>query len=187
MKTRCSKLVRSLAVLGWAGWRKKRVIEAVTQAKRMGSPRWAIVWSSLWLVSCAHTNHYSEPALPQEAGAILEATIPVWIVSVDGEKVSGFGMRDRKRLRITPGSHVIEVAYAQHKPVVGVMPPPEEAAVPNLGETIAYVTQPHAIRFTSRPAKVSIGAERGRTYVISAQIEGSQWKPSVAEYETLSR
>src|SRR5215470_6969082 len=65
-----------------------------------------------FIVSCAHEKMYSGPTLPDEQLATLEATTPMWLVSVDGHHMSSFGLHDTVRVKIVPGSHNVEVSYS---------------------------------------------------------------------------
>ena len=56
---------------------------------------------------------YTGPNLRAEQTAILEATVPIWIVSIDGEKVSSLSLHDSTSVKLLPGSHVVEVAFQQ--------------------------------------------------------------------------
>jgi hypothetical protein len=146
-----------------------------------------ILLSSLLLVSCAHTKKYSEPALPEGEAAFLEANIPVWIVTVDGLRVSTFGLKDRKQLRIAPGSHVVTVAYAQETSYVGVMPPAERLGFPSPPDIGEWLSQPGTVRASSQEVELDFVAECGRTYVVSARVEGVHWMPKIAEHENHDR
>ena len=63
------------------------------------------------LVSCAHTPRYAEPNVPQDGLTVLEWAAPVWIVALDGQSVSSSVFNDRNRVRVSPGTHSVEVAY----------------------------------------------------------------------------
>src|SRR5262249_21384883 len=62
--------------------------------------------------SCAHEKMYSGPTLPDDRLATLEATTPMWLVTVDGHHMSSFGLHDTVRVKILPGSHDVEVSYS---------------------------------------------------------------------------
>src|SRR5262249_996610 len=62
-------------------------------------------------VSCAHEKMYSGPTLSDGQLATLEATTAMWLVSVDGHRISSFGLHDTVRVKILPGPHKAEVSY----------------------------------------------------------------------------
>lgn len=64
------------------------------------------------VASCAHEKMYPGPTLPDNQLATLEATAPMWLVSVDGHRLSSLGLHDAVRVKILPGPHNIEVAYS---------------------------------------------------------------------------
>jgi hypothetical protein len=66
----------------------------------------------VFTISCAHEKMYSGPTLPDDQLATLEATTPMWLVSVDGRHMSSFGLHDTVRVKILPGPHKVEVSYS---------------------------------------------------------------------------
>ena len=62
-------------------------------------------------MSCVHEKMYSGPTLPDDQVATIEATTPMWLVSVDGHHISSIGLRDTVRLKILPGPHSVQVSY----------------------------------------------------------------------------
>lgn len=61
-------------------------------------------WLLVLLVSgCAQTQYYTEPALRSDEAGILEAIVPVWIVSLDGQRVSYGATGDTRTLKISSG------------------------------------------------------------------------------------
>jgi len=56
---------------------------------------------------------YHEP--PPGGSATLTATAPVWIVSIDRQKVSGLGITGVRTYRVAPGEHLVELKYAGEK------------------------------------------------------------------------
>lgn len=72
----------------------------------------ALVISAL-IASCAHQKRYAAPNLGDEQTAILEARVPMWIVSIDGENVSSLSLHDTAFIKLLPGPHIVEVAFQQ--------------------------------------------------------------------------
>src|SRR5882762_921562 len=65
----------------------------------------------LTFAGCA--SGYREPSVPRSEMASVNATSPVWIVTIDGKKVSRAGITGHKQFHISAGHHVIEVQYSQ--------------------------------------------------------------------------
>ena len=65
---------------------------------------------------------YAGPTLSHEQIATLEAFAPVWIVSVDGGKVSSFSASGRTLVEVLPGTHRIELAYLENNDGSTVVP-----------------------------------------------------------------
>lgn len=66
---------------------------------------------TLLAISCVHEKMYSGPTLPDDQLATLEATTPMWLVSVDGRHMSSLGLHDTVRVKLLPGEHKVEVSY----------------------------------------------------------------------------
>jgi hypothetical protein len=112
---------------------------------------------------------YSGPTLPDEQLAILEATTPTWLVTVDGRKMSSFGLHDTVRVKILPGAHRVEVAYN------GMEMRTEVDRYGNFGRARqeTWSKKNYPITFTARA---------GYRYVAHpGRIGGSDWEPFVSE------
>jgi hypothetical protein len=111
----------------------------------------------LMLASCAHQKTYVAPDLGPEQTAILEAKVPIWIVSIDGEKVSSLSLHDSAFVKLLPGPHIIEVTFQQsdmrHVMVGGY---------PYLRRSRTYV---------KGPLKLRMLAQAGCKYIVDYKVE----------------
>jgi len=130
-----------------------------------------LVW---WVSACAATKDYTEPAWPENETAILEASVPVWIISLDGQRVSYDLNGDTKSIKVLPGDHVVQVSYSR----VEEVPPP--------------YSPPGSYLFTQRRTAHSNGyadlkftAKPGHTYSISSGRAGNKWAPSIHDFFNL--
>jgi hypothetical protein len=67
--------------------------------------------AALMTASCAHPK-YVEPSGASGRLAIVEADAPLWLVSIDGQKISNRGFGVHKEIRVIPGRHVLEISMA---------------------------------------------------------------------------
>jgi hypothetical protein len=136
----------------------------------------------LLVSGCAQTHYYyTEPELRSDEAGILEATVPVWIVSLDGQRVSYGATGDTRTLRISPGPHVIEVSYAGLETQAGTNVN-EQIYIP--GERTPYTRWMHV--HSSSNAQVKLTAKPGHTYSITAERSGNRWRPSIANFLTMN-
>ena len=120
-------------------------------------------------VSCAHEKMYSGPKLPDEQLATLEATAPMWLVSVDGHRLSSFGLHDTVRVKILPGQHNIEVAYSARDMGTGV------DKYGNFGRVRQET-------WSGKNFPITFTAKAGYRYVAHpGRIGASDWEPFVSE------
>ncbi len=129
--------------------------------------------SAVFLISCAQMPLYREPDLPEAKTAALEATLPVWIVSIDGERVSNLGVPEDRRIKILPGPHNVEVTYRG-----------TDTKIKDSSEQIG----PEMIerkRVSSGNVKLNFIARAGRTYFVNDGREGNKWRPTIGEFETI--
>lgn len=128
-------------------------------------------------VSCAHTKTYVEPSAPAAQLAALAADAPLWLVSIDGEKIPNKGWSDHKEIKIQSGAHTVEVSFAGFETV---------EVKDNYGQT-------HLRRrsLASRGSvRVPFSAGAGKTYVISYkrspmgtyEISG-KWQVCINEFQ----
>lgn len=102
---------------------------------------------------------YHEPPISEKRVAYLEAAVPVWIVSIDGQKVSSIGVTGQKRLKISPGAHVVEVEFGYYQT--------------SLYRTV-YVSSDHALR-------IKLVALPGTTYHVKDGRVGNRWQPYITD------
>src|SRR4051812_3008047 len=76
--------------------------------------RFGFLFVLLIFTGCA--SGYREPSIPRNEMATLNASSPVWVVSIDGKKVSRTGITGHKHFRVSPGTHLVEVQYSQLSP-----------------------------------------------------------------------
>ena len=127
----------------------------------------AVLVTALTMPGCA--TRYRQPPASESGVAYLEAIAPVWLVSIDGAKVSYASFSGEKRFRISPGRHVIEVRYS------GI-------------ERQQFVTWDRRhyyqrnVSIQSRGAlPLSFAAEAGHTYYIQPGAAGGNWQPYINE------
>jgi hypothetical protein len=119
--------------------------------------------------SCVHEKMYSGPTLPDAQLATVEATAPMWLVSVDGHRLSSFGLHDTVRVKILPGPHNIEVAYSARD--MGT-------AVDKYGNFVRVREE----TWSGRNFPITFTAKAGFRYVAHpGRIGASDWEPFVSE------
>jgi hypothetical protein len=119
--------------------------------------------------SCAHEKMYSGPTLPDEQLATLEATTPMWLVTVDGHHMSSFGLHDTVRVKLLPGPHNIEVSYNSMT---------TRTAVDQYGNFGRVRDE----TWSKRNFPITFTARAGYRYVAHAgRIGASNWEPYVTE------
>jgi hypothetical protein len=120
-------------------------------------------------VSCAHEKMYSGPTIPDDQLATLEATVPMWLVSVDGHHISSIGLHDTVRLKILPGTHTAEVSY--NSMAMGT-------AVDRHGNFVRV----HEETWSKRNFPITFNAKAGYRYVAHpGRIGASDWEPFITE------
>jgi hypothetical protein len=130
------------------------------------SRRLVLVFLLLALSGCA--ARYHEPPKSESQFASLEAVAPVWIVSIDGKKVSRVGFTGHKQFRVFPGDHVIEVQYSSL-----------ERRTNYFWNGRAYESEVRLQSNQNVPIKFS--AREGRIYYLKAGRMDSSWKPFVTD------
>jgi len=100
-------------------------------------------------------TRYHEPPRADKEAAVLEAVVPVWVVSIDHAKVSRTGITGRKQFRITPGPHTIEVEYSINESTIRAI--------------------------SIKPQPLSFTADAGRTYYIKPGRIDDRWRPFVTD------
>lgn len=125
------------------------------------------------LASCAHQRAYVEPQLPADQTATVEASVPVWIVAVDGARVN-CAAGDRCSIKVPPGPHVLEVTYTGleprrtgQDPFSGLQPPPVQP-IQGMGTL-----------------KLKFAAQAGHVYSIAAERSGPKWSASVHDFRNV--
>lgn len=127
------------------------------------------------VVSCAHQKAYTPPNLSDEQAAIIEVKVPIWIVSIDGEKVPSLSLHDSTFIKIVPGPHIVEVAFQQFA----------SRQVMERG----VLTLEHSRSYGEHPVKLKMLAIAGSRYVINYKLEvdeGSKrniWKVWIVKLE----
>jgi hypothetical protein len=120
-------------------------------------------------VSCAHEKMYSGPTLPDDQLATLEATTPMWLVSVDGQHMSSFGLHDTVRVKILPGAHKVEVSYSSM----------ETGTTVDRYGNFATVRQE---TWSKKNFPITFTARVGYRYVAHpGRIGASDWQPYITE------
>jgi len=120
-------------------------------------------------VSCAHEKMYSGPKVPDDQLATLEATTPMWLVSVDGRHMSSFGLHDTARVKILPGAHKVEVSYNSM----------ETGTTVDRYGNFATVRQE---TWSKKNFPITFTARAGYRYVAHAgRIGASDWEPFITE------
>ena len=122
-----------------------------------------------FMVSCAHEKMYSGPKVPDDQLATLEATTPLWLITVDGHRMSSFSLHDTVRLRILPGPHKVEVSYNSME---------NKTTMDRYGrfETVRDET------WSKKNFPITFTARAGYRYVAHAgRIGTSDWEPYITE------
>jgi hypothetical protein len=120
-------------------------------------------------LSCAHEKMYSGSTLPNDQLATLEATTPMWLVTVDGQHMSSFGLHDTVRVKILPGTHKVEVSYNSME---------NKTTMDRYGkfETARQET------WSKKNFPITFTAKAGYRYVAHAgRIGASDWEPYITE------
>jgi hypothetical protein len=119
--------------------------------------------------SCAHEKMYSGPTLPDDQLATLEATVPMWLVSVDGHHMSSFGLHDTVRVKILPGSHKVEVSYKSMETGTTV-------------DQYGNFAHAHQESWSKQNFPLTFTAKAGYRYVAHpGRIGLSDWEPFISE------
>lgn len=129
----------------------------------------------LLLASCAHQKTYVAPDFGPEQTAILEAKVPIWIVSIDGEKVSSLSLHDSAFVKLFPGPHIVEVAFQQ----IGMRHTVEDG----------FLSFEQSRTFGEHPVKLRMLATAGCKYVVDCILEDDEsskrktWKVRIVKLE----
>jgi hypothetical protein len=135
----------------------------------------ALCGTALMTVSCAHTKSYIEPVASEQT-AVLQVDVPLWLISVDGEKVSnGIGLRDRKEVRVRQGRHKLELSLAGFRSVMAGYPNGSERMVKRSFQSVGT-------------AQLDFLAWPGYTYVVSHEEnrvneDSFRWKATINEFK----
>ena len=124
--------------------------------------RFVLAFLILALTGCA--SRYHEPPRSNNQVAQLDATVPVWIASIDGKKVSRVGFTGHKSFVITAGNHLLEVQYSQVQ-----------------SETSSWNVQSYHYAQSKSYVPVKFTAIAGRTYYVEAGRKGDMWRPYVTD------
>jgi hypothetical protein len=112
---------------------------------------------------------YSGPTLPDEQLATLEATTPMWLVSVDGHHMSSLGLHDTVRVKILPGSHNVEVSYSSMETGTTV-------------DRYGNFARARQETWSKKNFPITFTARAGYRYVAHAgRIGLSDWEPYITE------
>ena len=104
-------------------------------------------------------SRYHEPPASEKRIAYLNAAVPVWIVSIDDQKVSSFGISGQKQLKILPGAHVVEVEFHYDQLTL-------------YGRVSGVSKHSVRIKFVALP---------GTTYYVQDGRVGNRWRPYVTD------
>lgn len=126
---------------------------------------------ALNLAGCAGVQNYREPVFSKDEGAILEAVAPIWIISIDGQKVSNAGLHDDRKIRVAHGNHFLEVAYFR-------------STIKNNNPS-GYARYERRVTRSNKIVQLSISARKGRTYVVYADVTEKTWRPFIRDFVTL--
>lgn len=144
------------------------------QSRRHAALLNTLVWLPLlFVLSCAHTQYYSEPSLPDSDTASLQADVPVWIASVDGKKVSYGLTNDSKMVKVAPGPHRVEVKYFDRR-----------LQISRTMEGRSYVQ--NRLDYSITPIELRFIAKPGHRYYITAVHDGNHWSASITDFLTLA-
>jgi len=120
-------------------------------------------------VSCAHEKMYSGPTVPDDQLAMLEATTPMWLVTMDGHHMSSLGLHDTLRVKILPGTHKIDASYDSVETGTAV----DEYGNFHRARQETWSKKTYPITFTARA---------GYRYVAHpGRIGASDWEPFISE------
>jgi hypothetical protein len=121
------------------------------------------------IASCAREKVYSGPTLPDDQLATLEATAPMWLVSVDGHKMSSFGLHETVRVKILPGLHKVEVSY-------------NDAEMGTAVDKYGHFVRVREETWSGRNFPITFTAKARYRYVAHpGRIGASDWEPFISE------
>ena len=127
------------------------------------------LFCAVFAVSCEHEKMYSGPTLPDEQVATLEATTPMWLVSVDGHHISSFGLHDTVRFKILPGTHKAEVSY-------------NGMAMGTTVDRYGNYHRVHEETWSKKNFPIEFTAKAGYRYIAHpGRIGASDWEPFITE------
>jgi hypothetical protein len=128
----------------------------------LGNQLFGLLLVLLTFTGCA--SAYREPALSQNETACINATAPVWIVTIDGKKVSRAGVSGHKQFRVSTGRHLVEVQYSEiGKPISG----------------IPYAARDRIVSQKNVP--LSFVASAGKNYYVKEGRSGYAWNPFITD------
>ena len=111
---------------------------------------------------------YHEPSRSENHIAFIEATAPVWIVSIDGKAVARVSITGNKRFAVSPGHHNFELQFAS--------------------EERREVEDWYGQRRTAFVGQASLGnfflpftTEAGHLYYVHDGRMDDRWKPFISE------
>ena len=128
----------------------------------------ALTLTLLLTMSCAHTTSH-ESVVENAIAATIEANAPVWIHSIDGQKVRNFGAAHRTCLKILPGAHTIQVFYEGSEDVF-VRP----------GPAIVRPRRVHSLSYLD----LRLVAEPNHNYVVCFVRRGNHWGAGITEFSS---
>ena len=128
----------------------------------------ALTLTLLLTASCVHTT-YRESVVENADAATIEANAPVWIHSIDQQKVRNFGAANRTCLKILPGAHTIQVFYEGS----------EDVSV-RLGPAIVRPRRIHSLSYLD----LKLIAEPNHNYVVGFVRRGNQWGAGITEFSS---
>ena len=138
------------------------------QLNRVSGFVWVFA-TGLVLAGCA--TKYQEPPRSETQKAILQAVAPLWVVSIDGRRVSQVTFTGDKQFSISPGNHVFEIKYANY-------------SGSERGEYQTSDGRRHTIRVYKASREnffVPFTAQSGRHYYAHGGLELTLWKPYINE------
>jgi hypothetical protein len=120
-------------------------------------------------ISCVHEKMYSGPTLPNDQLATVEATTPMWLVSVDDHHISSLSLHDTVRVKVLPGRHRVEVSYNSME---------TGTAVDQYGNFVRV----HGETWSKRNFPITFTAKAGYRYVAHpGRFGASDWEPFITE------
>ena len=126
------------------------------------------------VLSCAHTNYYSEPSRPDSQVALLEVNLPLWIVSLDDQPVSYGLTEDLKTLKVVPGPHSIVIQYSG-----------TEARIKR--EPLQLIPLVQSRRVTGRDrVRLQFVAQAGHTYFTNCGHDEKHWWANIGDFLTVN-